>query len=559
MACQEIAGRLTPIDSLNANAPGCLIQIMRILSIKAHLLLLSSVCVALLAGLSVLVVLGSRSDAAALRDLYEERFQPMLALQDSDRQLREVRFRLAGVLLDQIPVTGSRNHLNEARQQAPARWAGYVRASGLSTGERQTLMKRIDAGWKKFDRFAAELNAAYASNDRKKLATLLEDDWPAVHIELVKPLEALLPLAIREAETVYAGQSKAAAQRQAIAVTSFAIGGLALAGFLVGFTRRVQQAFSQIVEAMRRLAEGDLEARLDAKACAETVVIGREFGLALDQLNGLVARIHEIATHMQAVSGEIAQGHELLSGRTEAQAASLEQTAASMEQMASTVSQNAENARNASVLSAGASAVAVRGGEAVGTVVSTMTGISESSKKIADIISVIDSIAFQTNILALNAAVEAAHAGEQGRGFAVVAAEVRTLAHRSAEASREIRQLIMESVARIDAGSHQVQTAGATMAEIVDAVTRVNTLISEISTASQEQSQSLVQVSNTVQQLEKVTQQNAAMVGANAATSLEDQASALMRAVRGFKLAAPSLSRDKSFDIQQLFAAHTGV
>ena len=513
---------------------------MRILSIRSQLLMLSAACLALIAGLSVLVILGSRSDAVALRELYEHGFQPMLALQGTDRQLKEVRFRLAGVLLDQIPVTGSRNHLKEAREQAPALWKSYTLASGASKGEREALIARIDVGWTKFDRFAAELDTAYVANDRKKLATLLEDDWPSMHIELVKPLELLLPLAIKEAETVYMARSVAASQRQVMAVTSFVVGGLFLAGFLFGFTRRLQKAFREIVTAMRQLANGDLAAHLDSKACAETVTIGHEFGAALDQLNDLVVRIHQIAGHMQMASGEIAQGHAELSARTEEQAASLEETAASMEQMTATVSQNAENARKASELSAGASTVAVRGGQAVGTVVSTMTGISESSRKIADIIGVIDSIAFQTNILALNAAVEAARAGEQGRGFAVVAAEVRSLAHRSAEASKEIRQLILDSVGRIDAGSRQVAAAGATMTEIVTSVKSVNTLIAEISLASQEQSQSLAQVSHTVQQLESVTQQNAAMVGSAAATSLEDQASALMSAVQGFKLAGTS-------------------
>jgi methyl-accepting chemotaxis protein len=210
-----------------------------------------------------------------------------------------------------------------------------------------------------------------------------------------------------------------------------------------------------------------------------------------------------------------------------------------MEEMTATVSQNAENAKKASQHASAASDVAARGGEAVGAVVNTMSGISASSKKIADIIGVIDGIAFQTNILALNAAVEAARAGEQGRGFAVVASEVRSLAQRSAAAAKEIRQLISDSVGRIDAGSKQVAEAGKTMGEIVESVKRVNGLIAEISAASQEQSQSLAQVSDTVQQLEKVTQQNAAMVeqATAASASLEEQAESLTRAVGSFKLA----------------------
>ncbi len=501
------------------------------------MLVLAAICAVLVGGLSALVVSGSRSDASALRDLYERGFQPMLALQDVDRQLKEVRFRLAGVLLEQIPVTGSRNHLKEVRESAPAAWQRYAAASQTPQDARLGMVGQINNGWTKFDAFAADLESAYAQNDRKKLATLLEDEWPPVHIALVKPLEALLPQAISDAEAVYKERSTAASRRQVIAIAGLLVGGLLLTVCLVWFYRRLNGAFSAMAGAMRKLASGDLGARLVSRASAETVVIGKEFDSALDQLNALVARIHGVASQMQIAAKEVARGHAHLSMRTEQQAASLEETAASMEEMTATVSQTADNARKATVLAEGAATVAVQGGQAVGAVVSTMNGISESSTKIGDIIGVIDSIAFQTNILALNAAVEAARAGEQGRGFAVVAAEVRHLAQRSAGASKEIRQLITESVARIATGSQQVTTAGNTMADIVESAQRVNKLVAQISTASVEQAQSLAQVSSTVQQLETVTQQNAAMVGEGSAVSMEAQATALMQAVGGFRLA----------------------
>ncbi len=510
---------------------------MKLLSIRSQLLMLAATCLTLLLGLSVLVVQGSRTDAVALRDIYERGFQPMLALQEVDRQLKEVRFRLAGVLLEQIPVTGSRNHLKEVRETAPTAWKRYVATSHVAESARQELVSQIDTGWEKFSAFAGELELAYVNNDRKRLATLLEDDWPGVHIALVKPLEQLLPQAIKEAEVVYVERSSAMSRRQLTAIAGLMIGGLVLAVFLMWFYRRLRGAFAQIVAAMRQLAAGDLGTSLDCRASAETVVIGREFGNALDQVNGLVARIRGIASQMQAASVEIARGHEDLLTRTAQQAASLEETAASMEEMTATVSQNAENARKATKLSEDAAKVAVQGGKAVNAVVDTMTGISESSKKISEIIGVIDSIAFQTNILALNAAVEAARAGEQGRGFAVVASEVRRLAHRSADAAKEIRELIMDSVTRVDAGSMQVSNAGKTMGTIVDSVQRVNRLIAEISAASQEQAQGLSQVSDALQQLETVTQQNAAMVEKASAATMEDQAAVLMRAVGGFKLA----------------------
>ncbi|MFS8435943.1 chemotaxis protein, partial [Xanthomonas campestris pv. campestris] len=239
----------------------------------------------------------------------------------------------------------------------------------------------------------------------------------------------------------------------------------------------------------------------------------------------------------KGAASEIAAGNQDLSQRTEQQAANLEETAASMEELTSTVKQNAEGARQANQLAIGAASVAVQGGEVVGKVVETMSGIEASSKKIADIISVIDGIAFQTNILALNAAVEAARAGEQGRGFAVVASEVRTLAQRSSGAAKEIKDLIDDSVQRVAEGSALVHTAGKTMGEVVASVQRVTDIMGEISAASQEQSAGIEQVNQTITQMDETTQQNAALVeeATAAARSLEDQAVQLTEAVAVFK------------------------
>ncbi|WP_043114999.1 methyl-accepting chemotaxis protein, partial [Solimonas soli] len=235
---------------------------------------------------------------------------------------------------------------------------------------------------------------------------------------------------------------------------------------------------------------------------------------------------------------EIAAGNSDLSSRTEQQAASLEETASSMEELTSTVKQNAENARQANQLAIGASDVAVKGGAVVAEVVTTMASISEASKKIADIIGVIDGIAFQTNILALNAAVEAARAGEQGRGFAVVASEVRNLAQRSASAAKEIKALIVDSSDRVGTGAKLVEQAGRTMDEIVGSVKRVTDIMGEITAASQEQSQGIEQVNQTITQMDEVTQQNAALVeeASASARSLEEQASGLAASVARFRL-----------------------
>ena len=270
------------------------------------------------------------------------------------------------------------------------------------------------------------------------------------------------------------------------------------------------------------------------------------FGQTKDGVNTTVHNLKKLVDEIKVsvdsigtASKEIASGNTDLSQRTEQQASSLEETAANMEELTSTVKQNAENARQANQLAGNASTIAEKGGSVVQQVVGTMSSINESSRKIVDIISVIDGIAFQTNILALNAAVEAARAGEQGRGFAVVAAEVRNLAQRSAAAAKEIKTLIGDSVEKVDVGTKLVDDAGKTMEEIVNAVKRVTDIMSEISAASTEQSQGIEQVNLAITQMDEVTQQNAALVeeAAAAAESLEEEAQSLTRSVNVFKMA----------------------
>ncbi len=288
--------------------------------------------------------------------------------------------------------------------------------------------------------------------------------------------------------------------------------------------------------ALHAIAQGDLAVSLPNQGGAESLMgVMAEMDAALKKL---VTDVRDSADGIATASAEIAQGNHDLSSRTESQAAALEQTSASMEQLSDTVKQNAENARQANQLALNASSVAVQGGDVVAQVVDTMRGINDASRKIADIISVIDGIAFQTNILALNAAVEAARAGEQGRGFAVVASEVRSLAGRSAEAAKEIKTLISASVERVEQGSALVDQAGNTMQDVVTSIKRVTDIMGEISAASTEQSQGVSQVGEAVSQMDDVTQQNAALVEqmAAAATSLKSQAQELVQTVAVFKL-----------------------
>lgn len=305
------------------------------------------------------------------------------------------------------------------------------------------------------------------------------------------------------------------------------------------FLRRVViNPLRQSVMRIERIAQGDLTSVPLPYGRSEIGTLIHNLQLMQQALVTTVGTVREGAVAIYQGSSEISAGNTDLSSRTEQQAAALEQTAASMEQLTATVKQNAENAHHASQLAADASGKARSGGDLVDSVVKTMTNISGSSKKIAEITNVINSIAFQTNILALNAAVEAARAGEQGRGFAVVASEVRNLAQRSAQAAKEIESLIAESVTLINDGSHQVGAAGSTMGEIVEAVRRVTDIMSEIAAASDEQSRGIQQVSQAVTEMDNVTQQNASLVeeASAAAASLEDQAGKLTQAVAAFRL-----------------------
>ena len=323
-----------------------------------------------------------------------------------------------------------------------------------------------------------------------------------------------------------------------VALVMALLSGAGLAWSISGsITQQLGAEPASLGDAAKRVAEGDLSPVPGAASARAGSVLASLVAMQAS-LAKVVGQVRQASDSIATGSAEIATGNADLSQRTEKQASNLQQTAASMEQMNATVKTNADTARQATQLATSASAAAERGGQVVGQVVATMNDITTSSKKIADIIGVIDGIAFQTNILALNAAVEAARAGEQGRGFAVVASEVRSLAQRSAEAAREIKSLIGSSVEKVDAGSRLVGEAGSTMDDIVTQVRRVSDLIGEISASTIEQTSGIIQVSESVTQLDQSTQQNAALVeeSAAAAESLKQQAASLADVVRVFRL-----------------------
>ncbi|GAB3435086.1 methyl-accepting chemotaxis protein [Massilia solisilvae] len=319
-----------------------------------------------------------------------------------------------------------------------------------------------------------------------------------------------------------------------LAVLAVALGAL-FAWFL---TRSITRPIRTAVQVAETVAAGDLTHRIDAATGDETGALLRALGHMNDSLVAIVSQVRSGTHAIATASAEISAGNLDLSSRTEQQASSLEETAASMEELTGTVRNNAENARHANQLSIEASRVATECGIVASQVTTTMASISESSRKIVDIIGVIDGIAFQTNILALNAAVEAARAGEQGRGFAVVAGEVRTLAQRSAAAAKEIKALIDDSVGKVATGTRLVDEAGATMEQVVTSIARVTDIMAEITSASQEQTSGIEQVNQAIGQMDQATQQNAALVeeAAAAATSMQEQADSLAQAVGVFKL-----------------------
>lgn len=328
-----------------------------------------------------------------------------------------------------------------------------------------------------------------------------------------------------------------------------------LAEGLNGLVEQVSVSLSDVAQVLNAVANGDLDRRIERDYAGTFGQLKEDTNATVERLREVVGQIKESTEAINTAAREIAAGNSDLSARTEEQASSLEETASSMEELNATVKQNAESAQKANELGRQSNEAVMRGAETVKRVVSTMSDIQDSSKKIADIIGVIDSIAFQTNILALNAAVEAARAGEQGRGFAVVASEVRNLAQRSAQAAKEIKGLIADSVERVDGGAKLVAEAGETMERVVDSFRQVTGLVTDIASASQEQASGIAQVTQAVSQMDSVTQQNAALVeeAAAAAESLEEQARSLMRAVGQFRL------NDGGGRIVQPFAASPAV
>jgi methyl-accepting chemotaxis protein len=410
----------------------------------------------------------------------------------------------------------------------------------MSTDEEKAMLKAIVADRAKYQAAKVEVMNAKKAGDAEASVRLFTDAFmPAAesYSAKLKALQALQRKSIDDtALALEAASARSFRLLLLLGVLVVMIG--AVLAWLI--TRSITGPLVAAVNVAETVANGDLTTTFDAAPHDEIGDLMRALKVMNDSLFKVVSEVQVGTRSIATASNEIAAGNLDLSSRTEQQASSLEETAASMEELTATVRQNADNAEQANQLALAASSVAAKGGAIVGKVVDTMGSIDASSRKIVDIIGVIDGIAFQTNILALNAAVEAARAGEQGRGFAVVAAEVRSLAQRSASAAKEIKDLIGDSVGQVNIGTKLVQEAGTTIREVVDSVARVNDIMSEITSASKEQRIGIDQVNEAIAQMDQVTQQNAALVeeAAAAAASLREQADTLASAAAGFKLAA---------------------
>lgn len=404
-------------------------------------------------------------------------------------------------------------------------------------GQNAALTEEMQKAWKQMHE-VMRLSIEYLRADNYQAygdldAQQAQDEMEAVYTRWRAENNVLLKAAAEENQSSFTQMQWTLA---AIFLTVIAV----LVVIWQGLQHLLLKPLNAIMNHIRTIASGDLTQNVAITGRNEMGQLAAGLHEMQQSLVSTVSAVRGSTDSIYTGAGEIAAGSNDLSARTEQQAASLEETAASMEELTATVKQNSDNARQATLLAKNASETAARGGQVVDNVVRTMNDIADSSQQIAHITGVIDSIAFQTNILALNAAVEAARAGEQGRGFAVVAGEVRTLASRSAQAAKEIKGLIENSVSRVNTGSEQVSEAGATMKEIVAAVTRVTDIMAEISSASDEQSRGIEQVSLAVSQMDSVTQQNAALVqeSATAAAALEDQSEQLRQAVAAFRLNA---------------------
>jgi methyl-accepting chemotaxis protein len=512
---------------------------MKQLKISVRLVVLTTLMSLLLILLGGLGLMGLKQSNDGLRTVYEDRTVPTGQL----GQLNQLMLHNRSLVMDMLMHESAENtrrrtgQINENLAKYDVIWKAYM-ATTL-TPEEATMVKGLDTAVTAYLNQGLRPAIQAVTESRHADGTKIYDDKIAVMAPDVQDrMNALVQLQMDVAKAEYQAAERRYESLRLWSLTAVLLGLAVAIVFSWTLIRGITASLTQASDVANRVAEGDLTRAIVIDGKDEISEVLHRLSGMQDGLRNVVSSVRQGSEGVATASAQIAQGTNDLSARTENQASALEQTAASMEELSATVKQNADNARQANQLAQDASRIAVQGGEVVSEVVTTMRGINESSNKIADIISVIDGIAFQTNILALNAAVEAARAGEQGRGFAVVAGEVRTLAQRSAQAAKEIKNLITDSVSRVEQGSALADRAGSTMTQMVDSIRQVTTIMGEISEASSEQSSGVSQIGEAVMQMDQVTQQNAALVEemSAAATNLRQQAQDLLQVVSVFRV-----------------------
>lgn len=516
------------------------------LKIRTGLLAVLTLFVIALAGATGMGWLFAKAADEAVDDLNRVSTEQTRPLYETQVLMLRTRITLVAAFLDvqagrnaqaQASVEQAAKSLNEARQ----RYAVYQRVPKLSeAGIRLTA--DLDGIFNAYVRGIDALSDALQKQSAENYVIAVADAR-AADARFEERVTAFLNHTEQRAVEINDASDRRYNQAELATIVMLTLALVLAVGCWRFISRQVLSPLKEAAVHFDRIASGDLTQRVNVGAENEIGVLFGALKRMQDSLTRTVAEVRRSVNEINTGAAEISSGNTNLSSRTEEQAASLEETAASMEELATAVKQNTEHAHQANALAAESRGVAMRGGEAVQQVVQTMSRISDSSRRIAEIVSVIDGIAFQTNILALNAAVEAARAGEQGKGFAVVAGEVRSLAQRSAQAAREVKDLIEQSTSNVDSGAEQVRQAGETMQEIVSSVQRVTQIMAEITEASTEQSIGIDQINRAVTQMDDVTQQNAALVeeAAAAAGSLEDQAKRLAATAAFFKVPAETI------------------
>jgi len=494
-------------------------------------------------GIAIFATLQMRSLAGQLEEIADDRMVKVAQFTEVKDNFNAIALYARNIVISSDPVlqAGEKKKIVELRASNAELLGKLGQSIKLPKGVE--YMKAINENRGNYNKALDGAVALAEKGDKAGAGAILEGEVLNLQSIVFKATDESRLMQKSIAETLAKDASEAVALYSMLLTVSGVL--MLLLGTSVAWliSRGITGALNQALEVAGRVAAGDLTGKINISSQDETGLVLQALDRMQTALVGVVSTVRTGSEGVATASAEIAQGNNDLSQRTEEQASALEQTAASMEELSSTVKQNADNARQANQLALSASSVAIKGGEVVAQVVGTMKGINESSRKISDIISVIDGIAFQTNILALNAAVEAARAGEQGRGFAVVATEVRALAGRSADAAKEIKTLISTSVERVEQGTALVDQAGSTMTEVVNSIKRVTDIMGEISAASNEQSQGVSQIGEAIQQMDQVTQQNAALVEemAAAASSLKTQAQELVSTVSVFDLGSKAI------------------